>query len=185
LETIDALLEIARSTHNTRYEIEIRAVRALALAALGKARESQAELRQAVDLAKPGGFVRVFLDLGPEMQEVLGGLAQKGRPARALQAILSAFSDQGINGVAGDGRSGSNLRSTSGHPALIEPLSPRELQVLVYMREPFGLREIARRLDIRYATVKRHSINIYAKLGVNSRWEAVARAQELDILPPS
>ena len=51
------------------------------------------------------------------------------------------------------------------------------------MRGPLSIKEIALQLHISYATAKRHTINIYAKLGVNQRWNAVARAEELNILP--
>jgi len=72
----------------------------------------------------------------------------------------------------------------AGVPALVEPLTPRELQILTLLREPVWPKEIARQLDISYLTVKRHSLNVYGKLGVNTRWEAVNRAVELGILPP-
>jgi len=55
---------------------------------------------------------------------------------------------------------------------------------LILLREPLSIKEIALRLNISYATTKRHTINIYSKFGVNQRWKAVARAIELGILPP-
>jgi LuxR family maltose regulon positive regulatory protein len=63
---------------------------------------------------------------------------------------------------------------------LIEPLTPREFEVLRLLGEPLSNREIARRLNISYATVKRHTITIYGKLGVNNRWDAVSKAATLD-----
>jgi ATP/maltotriose-dependent transcriptional regulator MalT len=56
--------------------------------------------------------------------------------------------------------------------------------VLGLLRGPSSIKEIALKLNISYATAKRHTINLYAKLGVNQRWHAVARAAELNILPP-
>ena len=70
------------------------------------------------------------------------------------------------------------------HPALAAPLTPRELEVLSLLRGPSSIKEIALNLHISYATAKRHTINIYGKLGVNQRWDAVARAEELNILLP-
>ena len=58
-------------------------------------------------------------------------------------------------------------------------LTAREIDVLALLREPLSTKEIARRLAISPATVKRHTINIYGKLGVSGRWDAVARAEEL------
>ena len=71
-----------------------------------------------------------------------------------------------------------------GNSTLVEPLTPRELEVLTLLRGPLSIKEIALKLNISYATAKRHTINLYGKLGVNKRWDAVARAEELNILPP-
>jgi LuxR family maltose regulon positive regulatory protein len=65
----------------------------------------------------------------------------------------------------------------------MEPLTARELQILALLREPMSPQEIAQKVGISYLTVKRHSINLYGKLGVNARWDAVNRAIELGILP--
>jgi ATP/maltotriose-dependent transcriptional regulator MalT len=56
--------------------------------------------------------------------------------------------------------------------------------VLNLLQGPSSIKEIAQKLNISYATAKRHTINIYGKLSVNQRWNAVARAEELNILPP-
>jgi LuxR family maltose regulon positive regulatory protein len=180
LQILNLLYEIAERTHNRRYKIEILALRALALAALGKTRDSLAELRQAVKLSKVGGFLRVFVDLGPDMQQLLAELAQKDHSVKTIERILAAFPDRSITRKNGDGQA--QLIRHSPFPALVEPLTPRERQILVLMQEPISFKEIAYKLGIRYPTVKRHSVNIYGKLAVNSRWDAVARAIELDIL---
>ncbi len=65
---------------------------------------------------------------------------------------------------------------------LIEPLSPRELEILSLIGEGCSNQEIADRLVITLHTVKKHSSNIFAKLGVNSRTQAVARANQLGLL---
>jgi LuxR family maltose regulon positive regulatory protein len=67
---------------------------------------------------------------------------------------------------------------------LVEPLTRRELEVLAFLQLPLSIQEVALKLNVSYATAKRHTINIYGKLGVNGRWAAVARAEELNILPP-
>ena len=68
LDILDALHEIAERTFSVRFQIEILALRALALEMQGKAVAAVAALQQAVELARPGGFIRVFVDLGPPMQ---------------------------------------------------------------------------------------------------------------------
>ena len=55
---------------------------------------------------------------------------------------------------------------------------------MILLRGPLSIKEIALKLNISYATVKSHTINLYGKLGVNGRWNAVAKAEELNILPP-
>ena len=66
----------------------------------------------------------------------------------------------------------------------IEPLSPRELEVLSLLRDPISLKDVAQRLFISYQTAKRHTANIYGKLGVNKRRAAIAKAEFLGLLPP-
>jgi LuxR family maltose regulon positive regulatory protein len=185
LEILDALYSIAKRTHNKLYEMKILAVRALALKVLGKSGESEAALMHAVELSKPGGVLRVFADLGESMREMLGELAERNHSGDTIQKILAAFPGQGIVTISGTGEPGSNDQGANGSKALTESLSPREIQVLSYLREPLGIKDIARKLEIRYATAKRHTINIYGKLGVNSRWDAVDKAVELGILPAS
>jgi LuxR family transcriptional regulator, maltose regulon positive regulatory protein len=80
LDILDVLLEIAQRTFSVRSQIEALAPRALALERQGKADAALAALRQAVELARPGGFIRVFVDLGPPMQIML----LVGRSARHL-----------------------------------------------------------------------------------------------------
>ena len=76
-QILDVLDEIAERTHNTRYKIEILALRALALDAQGEASEAERLLKQALELARPGGFIRVFVDLGIPMQELLRRLEKQ------------------------------------------------------------------------------------------------------------
>ena len=181
LQILDALHEIAERTHNTRYKIEILALRALAMEALGETSAAESILKQAVNLAQPGGFIRVFVDLGKPMQELLRRLTQQGHWMDAMGRILAAFpqDDENLPGDASPAR-----QLSPGISMLAEPLTPRELEVLALLRGPLSIKEIAIQLHITYATAKRHTINIYAKLDVNQRWNAVARAEELNILSP-
>jgi LuxR family maltose regulon positive regulatory protein len=176
---LDILDEIADRTHNTRYKIEVLALRALALFTQQKAGEAESILKQAVDLSRPGGFIRVFVDLGKPMKDMLRQLAKQGHSMEAIGRILAAFPEDNENlpGNASPAR-----QSSPGNAMLAEPLTPRELEVLYLLRGPLSIKEIALQLHISYATSKRHTINIYAKLGVNQRWNAVARAEELHIL---
>jgi LuxR family maltose regulon positive regulatory protein len=182
-QVLDSLKEIVERTHNARHAIEILALRAVALEAQGEPDRADAELKQAIDLARPGGFVRPFLDLGQPMQTLLARVAGQGQAGEYVQRLLTVFPSEHPISVAPTSPAPSGPNST-GNLSLAEPLTSRELEVLSLLRGPLSLKEIALQLHISPATVKRHSINIYAKLGVSTRRRAVARAEELG-LPPA
>lgn len=178
LQILDALDGITEWTHNTRYKIEVLALRALVLDAQGETRAADVVLKQALDLGQPGCFIRVFVDLGVPMQEMLQRLVEQEHSVVMIRRILATFQED-------DNYPLSNAHLPSlGNSTLVEPLTPREGEVLLLLREPLSIKEIALKLNISYATTKRHTINIYGKLGVHQRRKAVARGEELNILPP-
>ena len=179
LQVLDILLEIVERTHNTRDKIEILALRALALDAVGKTGAAGEALRQALELGRMGGFTRVFANLGKPMQEMLRRLEKPDSFNEFVQRILSAFPEEAKTPIQRETQAGNR---SPGNLSLVEPLTPRELEVLNLLRGPSSIKEIASKLNISYATAKRHTINIYAKLGVSQRWNAVARAEELNLL---
>jgi LuxR family transcriptional regulator, maltose regulon positive regulatory protein len=183
-QVLDTLEEITKRTHNMRHGLEVEVLRALLLDARGEPGAADTVLKQALELAQPGGFIRVFVDQGKSMRAMLRRFEKQGHSVEAVGRILAAF-------PGGDERLASNTGpATPGRQpsvvglALAEPLTPRELEVLTLLRGPSSIKEIALQLHISYATAKRHTINIYGKLGANQRWKAVDRAEELDILPP-
>jgi LuxR family maltose regulon positive regulatory protein len=184
LQVLDTLDEIAERTYNTRFKIEIMAWRSLALDAQGDDNEAGAVLKKAVELAKPGGFLRVFVDSGKPMQAMLRRLAHQGDLVEAILHILAAFPEADGDLVRSENLAKPAARPSSDGATLVEHLTRRELEVLAFLRGPLNTKEIAQKLYLSPATVKRHTINIYAKLGVNQRWSAVAKAEELNILPP-
>jgi LuxR family transcriptional regulator, maltose regulon positive regulatory protein len=184
MQILDCLDEIAERTNNIRYKIEILALRALVLDAQGNTREANAVLNQAINMARLGGFIRVFVDLGKPMEAILLRLSGKDYLAETIHRILAAFPEADKELVSNEDSIQLVQNTTSGNIALPEPLTPRELEVLNLLRGPMSIKEIALNLNISYETVRRHTANIYGKLGVNQRWNAVARAEELNILPP-
>ena len=184
LDILDALNEIAQRSFSVRFQLEILAMRALALETQGKAGAALAALRQAVELARPGGIIRAFVDLGPPMQTLLLGLAKQGFAkqdfAETVRRILAAFPEPRKKSETGD--AGSRIRTANAR--LVEPLTDRELEILVLLRERLSNKEIAHKLVLSPMTVKRHLVNLYGKLGVNKRWDAVIKAEALEILPP-
>jgi LuxR family maltose regulon positive regulatory protein len=164
------LHEVVDSTHNTRFKIETLALQALLHDARHDRSAAMETLEQAVVLAEPGGVIRVFVDLGPKMAALLHPLAAQGVAPAFIARLLDAFPV---------------VRSPEPAPGktdLIEPLSERELDVLALLGQRLSNKEIAHELCISPMTVKRHTVNIYQKLLVRGRREAVARAGELGIV---
>ena len=128
-----------------------------------------ASLERALALAEPEGYVRVFVDEGPPMAALLKLAAKQPRRAGYVRRLLARR------------RHGRSDSARDDQP-LIEPLSERELDVLRLLESDLDGPDIARELTVSLTTVRTHTRNIYAKLGVNSRRAAVRRAAELGLL---
>ncbi|HMQ33870.1 MAG TPA: LuxR C-terminal-related transcriptional regulator [Chloroflexaceae bacterium] len=167
--------------------VEIFALTALAARASGDPAGAQAALARALAMAAPEGYLRTFVDLGPPMRELLAArLAGPEPPGDAERAsigrLLAAFpSEPNVGAVA----SKAPVRPAALGPqpsALIEPPTPRELEVLGWIGEGLRNEEIAEQLVVGLATVKKHINNLYAKLEVSSRTQALKRARELGLI---
>ena len=154
--------------------IEILALRALARQALGEESAALDDLARALDLAEPERYVRTFVDMGEPMAVLLRQAATRG--------ISPAYASQPAGGIWRRGGPGLTPAPTRTQP-LVEPLSDRELEVLHLLAEGLSNPEIGQRLFISLPTVKSHTRNIYGKLGVHSRKQAVVQARALGILP--
>lgn len=150
----------------------LRAVilQSLARHALGEKETALRLLGDALDLAEPGGFIRIFADEGAPMARLLTEAAGRGIEPEYTRKLLAAFDSE------------EQRSEGASHPALVEPLSERELEVLRLVARGFSNREIGDRLFLAVITVKGHNRNIFRKLGVRRRTEAVARAREMGIL---
>ena len=165
------------STHNNRFIIEVLALQALLQDAQGEEQAALATLRQAVTLAEPGGFVRLFVDLGPRLAKLLIRLQQAHMAAGYVNQLLQAFAAS-PPAASQPGPGASTMQSME----LVEPLTDRELEVLALLARRMSSKEIAQALIISPLTVKRHTSNIYSKLQVGGRREAVAKAALLGLL---
>ena len=174
---LSQLYAFVTATHNTCFTIEVLALQALLYHAQGDEQNALAVLRQAVSLAQPGGFVRVFVDLGPAMAVLFNRLSSTGVDPGHVEQILQAFAP------GRSVRSSLPGASPKAKVAMIEPLTRREEDVLALLAQRMTSKEIAEKLVISEQTAKRHRANIYLKLGVNSRREAVAAAVEFGLLP--
>jgi LuxR family transcriptional regulator, maltose regulon positive regulatory protein len=172
---LERLLEFAEAGQRTASVIEILVLQALARHAQGGVRASVAPLERALSLAEPEGFVRVFADEGAAMASLLTTVANRGVARDYVRRLLEA---------CGGGRDDTMLtrRATSAPRNLVEPLSDRELDVLRLLASDLNGPDIARQLTLSLNTVRTHTRNIYAKLGVNNRRSAVRQAMELNVL---
>ena len=164
---LERLLRAAEEGQRTGSVIEILVLQALARQARGDIPAALASLRRALTLAEPEGYVRIFADEGPPMASLLRAAAKQGIAPRYVRRLLAAVNK--------------TEDSTPASQGLIEPLSERELDVLRLLGTDLGGPEIARELVVSLNTVRTHTKNIYAKLGVNNRRAAVRRARELDL----
>ncbi len=162
------LLKQAEAAGRTGLAIEILILEALACQGKRETESALRALEKALALAQPEGYVRVFLDEGEAMTRLLCQLRSR-RVGSGYAAVLLA----GIEKTSGMTQPSMQL--------LIEPLTTRELEVLQRIEAGQSNQEIADQLVISIATVKRHISNIYAKLGVTSRTQAVAIGKELKI----
>ena len=157
--------------------IEILAVQALARHADGDIPAALIPLERALTLAEPEGYVRMFVDEGPPMAQLLRAAVTCGILPAYTGKLLAACDAQEQE------RTGeSSLRTVLVSQPLIEPLSERELEVLRLLRTKLTGPEIARELVVALSTVRSHTKTIYSKLDVNSRQAAVKRAAELGLI---
>ena len=184
---LDALNTFASQIHFDSMRIDVLAVLALVQDAQAEEAAALETLDAALNLAEPGGFLRNFVDLGSPMADLLARLRRRHKAAHSavllyLDQILSAFPAHSPDPATGQAprrlRSGALPRS----PALVEPLTERESQVLDLLRTDLSPEEMAGQLLVSTVTVRTHIRNIYAKLDVHSRCEAVQAAKELGLL---
>jgi LuxR family transcriptional regulator, maltose regulon positive regulatory protein len=164
--------------------IEIQALRALALAARGDHAGVLGALTEAVTLARPQGYVRVFADEGVPMRALLARLSA----ARPDQQPPVGGIDPGylaaLARACGQADAAPPPSRTAGAaPGLIEPLTGRELEVLRLLAAGKSNQRIARDLVVALDTVKKHVTHVLGKLGADNRTEAVARARDLGLIP--
>ena len=154
--------------------IEALALQAVARQAHGDTSGALTALERALALGEPEGYVRVFVEQGARMASLLQRAAAHGVAPDYVRQLLAA--------LEAEGAAGAPVNSVASTRSLVEPLTGREMEVLHLLGEGRSNREIAEALVITVNGVKKHASNIYGKLGVHSRTQAVVRAQELGLL---
>ncbi len=180
-ECLNAFLATARESAPASEVLRALLLNALALDAFDPSELALTVLEEAMALAEPQGCVRAFVDLGGPMQRLLSKATQGVRPRytalllEAIQVQLSALAPVEAPAKAQE-------PPDSAIRAMAEPLSPRELQILTLICKGLSNQEIGEQIFLSLSTVKWHNQNIFDKLDVQRRTEAVARARELNLL---
>ena len=183
LTLLQRLLAAASSQGRTGSIIEIQALQALALAACGEEASAVERLAEALTLACPRGYVRVFADEGAPMRALLTELSG----ARAGQQHAAGRIDPGclaaLVRACGQADAAPPRRAVAALPGLAESLTDRELEVLRLIAAGRSNQRIAHDLVVALDTVKKHVTHILGKLGAANRTEAAARARQLGLIP--
>ena len=175
------LLQAAEEGGRMGSVIEILALLALAHAAQGDIHLARVSLERALTLAEPEGYVRLFVDEGEPMRLLISDFrlqiekqrrGQDHKMPGYVDKLLAAFAQPAAMPLS---------KIENQKSKMLEPLSERELEVLKLLRTDLNGPEIARECMVSLSTVRTHTQNIYAKLGVNNRRAAVRRAEELDL----
>jgi LuxR family maltose regulon positive regulatory protein len=175
---LERLLKAAEEGKRMGSVIEILVLQALAHKERGDASHALLPLERSLKLAEPEGYYRIFTGEGPSMARLLYEAFSHGIATDYVKRLLGAFPIE---------KTEKSDSSKPHHPAfeLIEALSERELEILRLIAKGLTNQEIGSQLYLSLNTVKAHTRNIYGKLGVNSRTQAVARARILELLSSS
>ena len=171
-----AWLPQARSMERCEHVLEMCLLQALACQQMRKEQDALHALEEALAIGEPEGYVRHFLDEGSGLVPLLKRSRER-HPSLYLDRLLEAFGQ-------GEKRTSKQIShaSITHDQTLIDPLSPREQEVLELLAQGASNQEIADVLIIASNTVKRHVQVILEKLGVRNRTQAVVRAQQLNLL---
>jgi LuxR family maltose regulon positive regulatory protein len=158
--------------------ITIRTLKAIALQSNGDIIQAKIEIEKTLALAEPEGYIRTFVDEGQPLQELLV-LFLKGTRSNKMREYATHV----LAHMQGKFKKNSlNREKSSANSQLVEPLSPRELEVLHLMATGKTNQEIANTLIVARGTIKAQAVSIFRKLDAANRTEAVARARQLGIL---
>lgn len=162
----ERMLQRAQYDHRMLQVVELQVLQALALQGKKETAEGVTTLSRSVMLAQPERYKRVFLDEGELILKILHMVKTNLDTTGYARELLEAFSP-------------ASTTAPVQVQLLIEPLSGREIEVLKLIEAGSSNQEIASRLFISITTVKKHISNIYAKLDVKTRTQAVSRGKEL------
>jgi len=174
VELLERLLKAAEEGGRKGSVIEILVLQALVYHTQGGLTAALSPLQHALALAEPEGYVRIFLDEGSNMMQLLR--------AASAREIMPDYADKLLAAFEAEKRKIEDKPDLPPAELLIESLSQREIKILQLIAQGLSNREIGQRLFLALNTVKGHNRKIFDKLQVQSRTEAIARARELGLL---
>lgn len=166
-QALDRVSGFAQTSGQRRWVISAHILRALLYQTRRDLPQALNALEEAMNLCEPAGFIQEFLDEGEPMRALLHEAVRRHVKPEFAQRMLQRFSTD---------------RAAEKPIGLVEPLSDREIEVLQLVAEGRSNQEIAAQLYLSLRTIKFHTSNIYGKLGVKNRTEAVAKARDLGLL---
>jgi LuxR family maltose regulon positive regulatory protein len=177
LKLLASLIPVAEWRGRPGMLVEIYVLQALAYQAQGDVDRAMDALERALSLAEPKGYVSIFASEGEPMRVLLREAAKRG----IARNIAPEYVSELLTALGVEERKAPAAPLPPIPSALAEPLSERELEVLRLLNTHLSSTEIAERLCISANTVRFHIKNVYGKIGVHSRSDAVQRARELGL----
>jgi LuxR family maltose regulon positive regulatory protein len=174
LVELEVAIRRVRSTNSNGELIRLLALQAIALDATGKSDAARSALLEAVALSAPEGFIRRWVDAGPRIGPLLRDLKDQSNTPKDWHSYLDAV----LNAC----RSAFGAMAFQPEGKMLDNLTRRELEILRLISAGYSNPEIAKELVVTLNTVKKHTSNIYGRLGVRSRTQAIARVHELNLL---
>jgi LuxR family maltose regulon positive regulatory protein len=154
------------------WEIQLRVVECLARQKMGDQPGALYALQRALELGEPSGYVRLFLEEGEPLRELLLKLAREaGGINPYLHSLLATYPVP----------SERQAHSPTSREGLVEPLTNRELEVLRLISVGLSNQQIADRLVLTLNTVKKHNYSIFQKLGVSNRAQAILAMRKMGL----
>ena len=174
LTALNESIARARAANSNGELLHLLALQAVVLDALGDRIPARAALGEAFPLGVSGGYIQRWLDAGQGIEPLLRDLRSDRNTSQSYHPYLDSLLDA--------------CRATFGESALpqngelLDPLTAREMEIMRLICKGYSNPEIASELVVTINTIKKHTSNIYSKLGVRSRTQAIAHAQQLDLL---
>ena len=162
--------------------IKVYILQALAHQALGKPVPALAQLEQAITLAQPAGFVRIFVDEGNALVPLLKQLGGRGVALAYIRQLLPLFDETTPPQASSTTKQNTASVEPNSVMPLLNPLTKRELATLRYLASNLTTTEIAEQMIVAPSTIRTYTKRIYSKLDVHTRLEAVNRARTLGLI---